>query len=74
MIDQSCALTRSKSDNVITKSLVWSPTPIRRQRLGFLDEFNHWQKFEDMALDESESPLAIRKFQSLGLLPTERTR
>ena len=74
MIDQSFALSRSKSDNQITKTLVWSPTPIRGQKVDFLDKLNTWQDSEAMNLDSPPTSLSIRKYQSLGALETQKRR
>jgi len=75
MVDQGFVLTRSRSDNQIKKSLVWSPTPIKEISVSFLDNlngfsdnFNGFSNAKELNFDGPENPLSIRKFQSAGLL------
>jgi len=72
MIDQGFVLTRSRSDNQIKKSTVWSPTPIKEMSVSFLEDLNRCSNSKDSAFEGPENPLAIRKFQSAGLLGMEQ--
>jgi len=72
MEDQGFVLTRSRSDNQIKKSLVWSPTPIKEMSVSFLDDLNRCSNAKELNFDGPENPLTIRKFQSAGLLGMEQ--
>lgn len=70
MENQGFVLTRSRSDNQLKKSLVWSPTPIKEMSVSFLEDLNRCSNSN--SFDGPENPLAIRKFQSAGLLGMEQ--
>jgi hypothetical protein len=71
MVDQGFAITRSRSDNQITKSLVWSPTPIREMNVSFLESLSCPNSGES-SFDAKENSLVIRKYQSAGLIGLEQ--
>jgi len=72
MVDCGLVLIRSRSDDHIKKSLVWSPTPIKEMNVNFLEDLNGFSNSRDNVFNGAENPLAIRKFQSAGLLGMEQ--
>lgn len=67
-MNQSFALTRSKSDTRVIKSIVYSPTPIKELNVDFLESLNSSPNSKESSFASTEHPLAIRKFQSAGLI------
>ena len=67
-------LIRSKSDNNINKSKVLSPTPIKEQAVGFLNQLTNTaslqQRLEALEREEPESHFIVRKFWSVNTCPT----
>ena len=72
MLNDFHGITRSKSDHVIFKPTVLSPTPIKRPGLTFLEEIAALDD-NDRSLDSPvlRAALPVRKFQSVGVLNLE---
>lgn len=69
MFNESHVLTRSKSEEKLTKTNVLSPTPIRDYSTNVLDEITGLNSLEGDFF--SKSNFAVRKHQSFGILGLE---
>ena len=76
MLNHNIILTRSKSDDHISKSQVLSPTPIRDNNVLVLNQLSRFSSFQTRldSFDNEElgNRFIIRKFQSLNTFEMEQ--